>query len=265
MPRHTAAALGTLATSVLLGGVAEAGEHVVAPPPRRIRLEIIRATPVTDEALAVATGETAAIWAPHGVTVLPVAAPAPGEPAADVTIKVLLRDAPANRIDGRTASGYRALASLVFAGPTEPGGVMFVSLEAARQTVRAAKLVRWPPAVQERLAARLLGRAIAHELGHYLLRSREHSDTGLMRAALDRRDVLTDGVARFGLEPDQAAALEGRRIGPGRARPSRASPGAAPERRQSEASATAALETNPIIISSVDSSPNRTVCVESKP
>jgi hypothetical protein len=278
MPWQAAAAFGTLATSLLLGGVAAVGEE--APPPsRRVRLELIRATPVADEALEAALEEAAAIWAPHGVVVLAASAvPAVDRGEGEVTIKVLLRDAPANRVDGRTTSGYRALASLVFLGPTDPGRVMFVSLRSARQTARAAKLERWPAAMQERLAARLLGRAIAHELGHYLLATREHSERGLMRAAFDRRDVLADDLSRFRLEPEQAAALHGRRTS---AEPTRRARGEAlpgenvvtalrfadggGAASQRDASATAALEMNPIIISSVDSSPNVTVCVESKP
>jgi hypothetical protein len=45
-----------------------------------------------------------------------------------------------------------------------------------------AALHHAPPFGREFLMGRALGRALAHELGHYLTGSREHSRTGLMRA-----------------------------------------------------------------------------------
>ena len=38
--------------------------------------------------------------------------------------------------------------------------------------------------------AELLGRAVAHEIGHLLLRARSHSRTGLMRGAWSREDLM---------------------------------------------------------------------------
>jgi hypothetical protein len=51
--------------------------------------------------------------------------------------------------------------------------------------------------------ARALGRAAAHELGHYLLASREHSSHGLMRARFSAAELIRDDAAAFQLE-DQA-------------------------------------------------------------
>ena len=53
----------------------------------------------------------------------------------------------------------------------------------------------WPDLLRDLVYGRVMGRALAHEVGHYLLRSRQHSEVGLMRAqqsvvdlvALDRR------------------------------------------------------------------------------
>jgi hypothetical protein len=105
MPRQAVAAVGALAASVLFGAAPAAGEEV-AFSPIRVRLEFIRASPMTDEALEALTAETAAIWAPHGVAVLTApAGPALDEGGGDDTIKVILRNAPANRIDGRTPTG----------------------------------------------------------------------------------------------------------------------------------------------------------------
>jgi hypothetical protein len=40
--------------------------------------------------------------------------------------------------------------------------------------------------------ATLLGRAVAHEVGHLLLRAREHSATGIMRGAWSLEELTTE-------------------------------------------------------------------------
>ena len=84
---------------------------------------------------------------------------------------------------------------------------MYASLDIAQHMVKAAGLGTQPEPVQERLAAELLGRAIAHELGHYLLRSAKHSKKGLMKASMEPADVMSRDLGRFRLLPEEAAAL----------------------------------------------------------
>ena len=62
------------------------------------------------------------------------------------------------------------------------------------------------------LAAILLGRALAHELGHYIL-GPEHSTTGLMRAELEPRDVVTSAPEAVSLTAAQIGQLSSRRLG----------------------------------------------------
>jgi len=49
----------------------------------------------------------------------------------------------------------------------------------------------------------VLGRAVAHEIGHYLLATATHADRGLMRAAIDAREFADPGARTFAL--DEAA------------------------------------------------------------
>jgi hypothetical protein len=55
--------------------------------------------------------------------------------------------------------------------------------------------------------ARFIGRVIAHEFGHLLLRSRDHAKTGLMRARFTFRDAVSDHRQGFHLEPETVARL----------------------------------------------------------
>ena len=61
----------------------------------------------------------------------------------------------------------------------------------------------------------LMGRAVAHEIGHYLLESREHSEDGLMRPQFMPDDVKHG--EGYGLDAAHAArihALWSRRASP---------------------------------------------------
>src|SRR3954469_628186 len=86
-----------------------------------------------------------------------------------------------------------------------PAPVLMVSLAATRalieQTVyRGMPVAQRPAALRQALLARALGRAAAHELGHYLLASSEHSRGGLMRARFDASDLVAEAASAFHLD-----------------------------------------------------------------
>jgi hypothetical protein len=53
----------------------------------------------------------------------------------------------------------------------------------------------------------VLGRLIAHELGHYLLGMRGHSRQGLMRPVVTSDDVMSTAGDRFALDAGQRRTL----------------------------------------------------------
>jgi hypothetical protein len=65
-----------------------------------------------------------------------------------------------------------------------------------------------PTALADMLLARALGRALAHEIGHYLLGTAEHSAHGLMRASFAPQDLLEDAIRPlYGLNSHERATL----------------------------------------------------------
>jgi hypothetical protein len=65
-----------------------------------------------------------------------------------------------------------------------------------------------PKALGDILLARALGRALAHEIGHYLLGTADHTPHGLMRASFAPQDLLAAAVPPlYGLSPQQRASL----------------------------------------------------------
>jgi len=78
----------------------------------------------------------------------------------------------------------------------------------------AEALIRRTPGVTDRtivgneiLIGRALGRALSHELGHYLLKSTAHTQHGLMRANWPSEELLSNDRRGFALTAEQRAAL----------------------------------------------------------
>jgi hypothetical protein len=63
-----------------------------------------------------------------------------------------------------------------------------------------------------RFYPRMLGRVVAHEVGHLLLNSTTHARGGLMRARFGTADVLTDGPERYRLDDAQQLKLASWRV-----------------------------------------------------
>ncbi|HXE84735.1 MAG TPA: hypothetical protein VN513_15520, partial [Gemmatimonadales bacterium] len=80
---------------------------------------------------------------------------------------------------------------------------------------RGMPVAQRPLALRRELTARALGRAAAHELGHYLLTSREHTPRGLMRARFSSDDLVSDESAAFTLEASARLTVLARLRGPG--------------------------------------------------
>jgi hypothetical protein len=89
-----------------------------------------------------------------------------------------------------------------------PSQTITVSTTAARSLMGASSwngrpLTTLPFATQQAFLVGALARGIGHEIGHYLLRSREHAGRGLMRARFTAADILEPRRVNDGLEsPD---------------------------------------------------------------
>ena len=92
----------------------------------------------------------------------------------------------------------RALGWIGFSDVGGPGPFIVLSVRRAIEVLgsaeRAARRLAELPDMVRRLLPRALGRALAHELGHYLLARRAHSRAGLMREAFRPEDLADDGA-----------------------------------------------------------------------
>ena len=58
--------------------------------------------------------------------------------------------------------------------------------------------------------ARAMGRALAHELGHYLLASKAHTQRGLMKPVMTAVELFMPDASVFRIDPAQRRAVAAR-------------------------------------------------------
>jgi hypothetical protein len=96
-----------------------------------------------------------------------------------------------------------------------PDRVLHVSVPGVRQFIRDLRvggqsIDDLPARIRHIVMARVLGRAAAHEIGHYLLASAEHSRYGLMRPTFGAWEAASPERVWYRLEPIQVRTLESR-------------------------------------------------------
>jgi hypothetical protein len=113
------------------------------------------------------------------------------------------------------ASPARTLGWMGFSERGGPGPLILLSqrwvADLLGRAERGARALADLPGMVRRLLPRALGRALSHELGHYLLGRREHSMSGVMRATFRPEDLADEGVGqRMGLSAGDRRALRTR-------------------------------------------------------
>jgi hypothetical protein len=167
-----------------------------------------------------AVAEAAAIWAPYGVDIeaawpLDCALCGPGRWADDdLTVLTVVAIG-----TGRSAvaAGWRGpLGTITFVRNHVPTPVITVFLADIEQFIACAHVLglqqpQWPRSIREEIFGRVLGRVLAHEIGHYVLQSPRHAATGLMKSLQRADDLVAPSRRGFRLSRADAAQLRDRR------------------------------------------------------
>jgi hypothetical protein len=189
-----------------ISGAASAHDLIVAhgAVTPRLRVEIVldgpRVSPMIE---ASAMREVARIWAEYGVAVSTIEA---GRGAGDgaVGLAVTFTASPHPRPESGTLGSIRFTD-----GVPEPSITMYpdaVAAIVASMRFTSDDLYS-QPAFHDQMLGRALGRALAHEIGHFLLRSRIHSPAGLMRAQQPASDLVDPDGRRFRLSAGEVTRL----------------------------------------------------------
>lgn len=184
---------GVAVTALIAAGAS--GSVLAAPAAARLTVRLASVATLPDDGRAALKSEVERLWARAGVHIQ-WADPIGPEPLGESVLQVIV-------VSGRAVTSREdhawPVAELVGAATHRP--VAVASLEAAWRVVNAAYEGTEPTAIRRQRLGRVLGRAVAHEIGHHLL-GRQHSARGLMRARIDAADFadLRDG----GFELDRA-------------------------------------------------------------
>jgi hypothetical protein len=146
-----------------------------------------------------ALNEATAIWRDAGVMIawqLSDGSSIDGDPS---TVRVLLDDA-----RGSVSGQDLPLGWINFNASGRSEGIVHLSHRNVVQLLDATEAYRSRPiSYKELLAARALGRALAHELGHHLTASKVHSPSGLMKARRLVDELFSPARTGFTLTSDE--------------------------------------------------------------
>jgi hypothetical protein len=181
---------------------------VVAPlplPTAVVRLHVqVRPSPrMTRTVQNGMCGEVTRIWARYAIRITCGLSTATDAPDASLGLYVFDE----NLSLGSAGRREHAIAAIVFSDG-RPMPVVLASMRAASELARNAPEVRaGSPGLRESLTSVVLGRTLAHEVGHFLFESPDHVGEGLMRPQFDWRDAVTSRRERLDIEPAIVARL----------------------------------------------------------
>jgi hypothetical protein len=195
--------------SIALASLAVA---VLAVPRLTVRLDVGEVPAPHSAVVAGALAEAARIWAPYGIAVVRADGGKPCGPSAPetvaITVKLVDADPPA-----RERLWSSPLGAITFAADGEPEPLLLVYLTAIKRLGAQARVLpleesEWPIARRVSVTGIIVGRVLAHEIGHYVLKSPRHAASGLMRSNQLVVDLAGRHADLFTLAADDRERLE---------------------------------------------------------
>ena len=185
--------------------------HIALPPPAPLPPSPVRIVLDLDPRLpppvrARAVDEAARVWAPYRVAVTVRKIPAAGPPEPEGAVVSVRLAALAPRTMASSPFG-----SIRFVGG-RPEPLVFLHYEAIGRAIVGSGAMglreeQWPAGMRDRILGRIVGRVLAHEIGHFVLRSPRHASRGLMRAIQSITELIAGNGEIFGLTPEDLDLL----------------------------------------------------------
>lgn len=174
----------------------------------QVSLAFPSAHPFPPLTVRTAVAEAATLWAPYGVE---IDDDAPGADASADRECLSVVVIPAARPAPRRESPM-VLAFIRFLHDGRPAPIITVLVDDLLRIIAAARVVgsrewQWPPVMREQIVGRVLGRVLAHEIGHYMLRSPHHTAGGLMQSVQIADTLVSPERRAFSLSPHERERL----------------------------------------------------------
>lgn len=184
----------------LVGSGPAAAQSPIQATPLEVCLLRSEKLPINARASGIALVELNTIWAMHGVGVRWAE-----DSNSDGCARLITVKGEQEAFAEDAASGS-ALGWVPFV-EGRARQLVFLRVGRARMLVQSLSPGTRPEALTELLLAKLIGRSLAHELGHVLLNSRSHEESGLMRARYSARDVLSVPASAYTLNARERATI----------------------------------------------------------
>lgn len=162
--------------------------------------------------LALAREEVSAIWAQYGVEIVWESRWIPGKPMPDLFVQFVEIALKSKNMNGAPAVAWIPFANGVPMPYVRVSKPHAIGLLRTRSWFDDRPLSHQTEDLQNQALGRIIGRAVAHEIGHFLLASQTHASVGLMRAALDPERMVNPGTEYFKLQASDVRALRAARI-----------------------------------------------------
>jgi hypothetical protein len=178
---------------------------VPAATPATLHVLLTTAPQLPAASRASMIAETTSVWRKAGVRLLWLAG-SDSRLVSGALLRVLVVPRPASGADADNAPILGELLSL-----GKPRALALASISRAQQQVAAWRgYAMLPPFSREDLLGLVLGRTVAHEIGHYLLNTRTHAPEGLMRATFETSELVDRRSRTFYLDVDATTWLQDR-------------------------------------------------------
>jgi hypothetical protein len=148
-----------------------------AGPPARLGVQFETTSHVPASVRTMAIDEAARLWQPYDVVVEEDSA----RSCDETTLRILFAE------EDRAREGEGTLGEIRFGTDGQPNRLIRLYFRAIESLVTTAEVMgshasRWPARLRTEVIGRTVGRALAHEIGHFILRWPHHAESGLMRA-----------------------------------------------------------------------------------
>ena len=204
----------SLAAAALAVCTADAASHPAASPPMIVT--VVTLADVQPSLVSRVLEEADAIWRASGVTFVwrPVpratATRLDPPPAGAGALRIVIGDGHGVSHDNRLPLGW-----IAFDDDGTPAQDIYLSYRNAVAFMGnspgvAGLVTQMPPLEIEIKLARAMGRALAHELGHYLLASKAHTGRGLMQASHTASEFFEYSRRGFSIDAAQRQAIAAR-------------------------------------------------------
>jgi hypothetical protein len=183
----------------------------VAEGPRQLRVRMPE-DGMKAAVLALVRAEVIAIWRQYGVEIVWEELWTPARPKPDLWVQFVDVALISKKVKGAPAVAWIPFSSgvpLPYVRVSKPNATALLK---TRSWFDGRPLSDATEEMRNQALGRIIGRALAHEVGHFLLAAPAHATSGLMRASLDPERLVNPGTEHFKLQASDVRALRAARI-----------------------------------------------------